>query len=167
MIHRFLVTLILLTIAWPGASHASLTSLVSFELSLAGYQLGMSFDDVAKIRPFRYEQSSIEGTDNTATFYALIDHVYVDGAALCLQVSFKDEKVHKIVARMSPDFFENVKRNIEQALGVAEDKSRVFGNYNNEEIYQTIYLWDFPNAKIHLINVSSNHEFVTISLTSK
>jgi len=167
MVLKFLVALIFVTIAWPGASHASLTSLVSVELSLAGYQLGMSSDDFAKIRPFHYEQSSIESTDNTSTLYALIDQVYVDGASLRLQVSFKDEKVHKIVARMAPDFFENVKRNIEQALGVAEDKSRVFGNYNNEKIHQAIYLWDFPNAKIHLINVSSNHEFLTVSLTSK
>ena len=75
MAHKFLVTLILLTIALPGASHASLTSLVSLELSLAGYQLGMSVDDVAKTRPFHYEQSSIENTDKTSTFslFVLID----------------------------------------------------------------------------------------------
>lgn len=164
---KFLITLILLTIAWPAATCASLTALVRFELALAGYQLGTSFDDFTKIRPFHYQQSSLQSTDNTSTFYALIDQVYIDGAISILQVSFKHEKVHKIVARMAPDCFENVKRGIEQTMGAAEDKSKFFRNYKNQEISQEIYLWDFPNAEIHLINVSSNPEFLTLSLTSK
>ena len=167
MLHKVLITLILLYISLSGASHANLTSLVGQDLSLAGYQLGMSYDDVAKVRPFRYEQSSTKSTENASTFYALIDQAYVDGAATSLQVSFKNEKAHKIVARMSPDFFKNVRRNIEQEMGAGEDISKVFRNYNNEEIHQEIYLWDFPNAKIHLLKVSSNTRFITISLTGK
>jgi hypothetical protein len=127
----------------------------------------MSYDDVAKVRPFRYEQSSIKNSENTSTFYAFVDRAYVDGAAMSLQVSFKNDKAHKIVAKVSPGLFENVKSNIQQAIGTGEDKSRVFRNYNDEEIHQTIYRWDFPNAEIHLIEVSTNPEYLTISLTDK
>jgi hypothetical protein len=52
-------------------------------------------------------------------------------------------------------------------MGTGEDKSRVFRNYNGENIHQTIYHWAFPNAEMYLIEVSSNTEFATISLASK
>jgi len=157
----------LLMIAWTGSCEAGPTGLVSLDLSLAGYQLGMSHEEVADVRPFSYEQSVTKSTGNTPTVYALVERAYVDGATMSLQVSFRNEKAHKIVARISPDFFENVLRNIHNTMGTGEDKSRVFRNYTDEGIHQTIYLWDFPNAEMYLIEVSSNTEFATISLASK
>ena len=167
MFHKFLITLLLLVITWPVVCEATPTGLVSLDLSLAGYQLGMSHEEVADVRPFSYEQSVTKSTGDTPTVYALVDHAYVDGATMSLQVSFRNEKAHKIVSRISPDFFENVLRNIQDTMGTGEDKSRVFRNYNGEDIHQTIYHWDFPNAEMYLIEVSSNTEFATISLASK
>ncbi len=167
MFHKCLITLILILTALPCSAQENKEGLVGFDLSLAGYRLGMSFDDVAKVRPFHYEQSAINNSGNAATFYALADHVHVDGVAMTLQVSFRNEKVHKIVARVSPGSFNDVLGSLQQTLGAGEDQSRVLRYYDDEELRQTIYLWDFPNAEMHLIYNSSNVEFATISLTDK
>ena len=167
LFHKVLITLMLLVIAWTGSCEAGPTDLVSLDSSLAGYQLGMSHEDVAEVRPFSYEKSAIKSPGHTPTFYALAEGAYVDGATMSLQVSFRNEKVHKIVARVSADFFENVLRSIQKTMGTGEDKSRVFRNYKDEDIQQTIYQWDFPSAEMSLIKVSSNTEFATISLSSK
>jgi hypothetical protein len=164
---KVLITLMLLIIAWTGACEAGPTDLVSLDLSLAGYQLGMSYENVAEVRPFSYEQSFIKSPGHTPTFYALAEGAYVDGATMNIQVSFRNEKVHKIVARVSADFFENVLRSIQKTMGTGEDKSRVFRNYKDEDIQQTIFQWAFPKAEMSLIEVSSNTEFATISLASK
>jgi len=167
MFSKFLITLVLVLCACPCFGKANQTALVDLNLFLAGYQLGMSYDDVAEVRPFHYQSSVINNSGKDSTFYALADHVYVDGVVMRLQVSFKNEKVHKIVARVSPDLFENVLRSIQQTMGTAEDKSRAFRNYNNEEIHQSIYRWGFPSAEMHLVAVSSNTDYATIGLVAK
>jgi hypothetical protein len=167
MFHKLLITVFFLLLVCPGIGQASPTSLVGLDLSLVGYQLGMSYDDVAKVRPFHYESAVTNNTGQTSTFYALADHVYVDGVAMSLRVSFKNEKAYKIVARVSPHWFENVLWSIQQTMGPGENKSRAFRNYNDKEIYQSIYRWGFPSAEMHLVGVSSNTEFATISLVAK
>jgi hypothetical protein len=52
-------------------------------------------------------------------------------------------------------------------VGTGENKSRALRNYNDEDISQTVYSWDFPIAVMHLIKVSSNPRFATISLKDK
>lgn len=167
MISRFLIVSMLLLFACPGRGEANSTSLVSCDLSLTGYKLGMSPDEVAKVRPFRYEQAGNERLTKSQAPYALVDNAYIDGAAMSILVSFKKEKVYKIVARVSPDTFDNVLRSIQQSVGAGEDKSRDITYYNGEKAHQAIHLWDFPNAAIHLVEISSNHAFATISLTGK
>lgn len=167
MFYRFLITLILLTIAWTTSCEADSTNLVSLDLSLAGYQLGMTYEEVAEVRPFSYEQSDIKSPENIPTFYASVERVYIDGAIMSLKANFKNEKVHKIVARVSPDFFENALQNIQNTIGTGEDRSRDFRNYNDEVFHQTIYHWDFPNAEIYMVKISSNTEYATIGLMSK
>ena len=48
-----------------------------------------------------------------------------------------------------------------------ENRSRMFTNHAGAEIQQTICQWDFPHAKLHLIKISSNTEYATISLVKK
>ncbi len=129
MFHKLLITLFLLLLVCPGIGQASPTSFVGLDLSLAGYKLGMSVDDVAKVRPFQYELAVTNNTGQTSAFYALADYVYVDGVVMSLRVSFKNEKAYKVVARVSPDWFENVLWSIQQAMGPGENKSRSFRNY--------------------------------------
>lgn len=167
MLNKFLITLILLFTAWTGACEAGPTGLVSHDLSLAGYRLGMSYEEVAEVRHFSYQPSGIKSTGTLPTFYALVERTYIDGATMSLRVSFKNDKAHKIVARVSPDFFGNVLRSIQNTIGAGEDRSRVFKKYDGEDLRQTIYHWDFPDAEIYLIEVSSNTEFATISLSGK
>ena len=85
----------------------------------------MSHEEVADVRPFSYEQSVTKSTGDTPTVYALVDRAYVDGATMSLQVSFRNEKAHKIVSRISPDFFENVFKKF-LALGCTDLVSTVF-----------------------------------------
>ena len=167
MLRKHLIILILLVLTCPGVGQANSTALISLDLSLAGYRLGMSLDDVALVRPIDYVKRAIREREDSSTFYALADHAYVDGAAVDLLVSFKNEKTYKIIARISPVLFENVAWNIQQSLGAGQNKSKNFKNSRNENIHETVYLWEFPNARIHLVKVSSNTEFMTISLTEK
>jgi hypothetical protein len=127
----------------------------------------MSHQEVAEVRSFNYQHSFTNSPDKNSTFYAFADHVYIDGVVMNLQVSFKNEKVYKIVARVSPGSFENVLRSIQKTVGTGENKSRALRNYNDEDISQTVYSWDFPIAVMHLIKVSSNPRFATISLKDK
>ncbi len=117
MSHKFLIGLILLIFSWPTTGEANPSALVSLDVTLAGYRLGMSHQEVTEVRPFNYEQSFKNNIENTSTFYASADRVYIDGVVMKLQVSFENENVYKIVARVSPDSFGNVLQSIQQTMG--------------------------------------------------
>ena len=160
----FLITTLLFT---TGIAQAEPEDVVYFDLSLAGYRLGMTFDEAAEVRPFQYIQDNQENSDDIPAIEAFIDQVYIDEIETNLWLSFRTGEIANIFVRFSPDALEDVSRRFKKTLGKGENRSRAFTNHAGAEIQQTICQWNFPHAKLHLIEISSNTEFATISLVKK
>lgn len=160
-------TAALLLFSSPALADAD--KIVSFNLTLAGYSIGMSFDDASAIRPMQYSQDVSARFDTSAAKYfnALIDHVYVDDIEMNLLLWFKNDRLSKVIARFSPERTEEVAQLFHQALGAGEDKTRTLLDARGQEIRQTIYLWDYPTARIHLVKTSVNDNYATVALVAK
>ncbi len=148
---------------------ADADKIVSFNLTLAGYSIGMSFDDASAIRPMQYTQNTSTRfqTAEAKSFNALIDHVYVDDIEMNLLLWFKNDRLAKIIARFSPDRTKEVATLFHQALGAGEDKTRTLLDAQGQEIRQTVYLWDYPAARVHLVKNSDNKAYATAALVAK
>ena len=159
----FFVTALLLS---TGMAQAEPEDIIHYNLSLAGYRIGMPFDDAAAVRPFQYIENKQDSADIPVTF-AVIEQVYIDGIETNLFLQFTDEVLFKIVIRFSPDEIEEISQRFKQALGEGKDLSREVINLTGTKVQQTICQWDFPNVKLHLVGLSSNTEYATISLVKK
>ncbi len=151
---------------FTGIAQAEPEDLIHYDLSLAGYRLGMTFDDAAAVRPFQLLQDK-EDSANTLIIIAFIEHVYIDTIETNLWVQFRDGKAAKIIVQFAPDGIEEMLQHLQAALGPGRNKSRIVTNSNGAEIKQTICQWIFPYAKLHLVGISSNTEYATISLVKK
>ena len=160
----FIITALLIS---TGIAQAEPEDVVYFDLSLAGYRLGMTFDEAAEVRPFQYIRDNQENSDDVPVMDAYIDQVYIDDIETNLWLSFRSGEISKIIVRFSPDALEDMSRRFKQALGKGENRSKMFTDRNGAEIQQTICQWDFPHAKLHLVKISSNTEYATISLVKK
>lgn len=167
MSKKFLSLLIATLLFTTGAAQANPEEVVLYDLSLAGYRLGMSFDEAAEVRPFQYTQQGRESTLDTPVVEAFIDQVYIDGIETRLRLYFRDGTASKIIVRFSPDEMDEMMQRFLNALGACENRSRVLTNRSGAEVHQTVCQWMFPNAKLYLIKISSNAEYATISLIEK
>jgi hypothetical protein len=167
MFHKFLLALVLSLGACPALAGAHQTSLVGFDLSLAGYRLGMSYDDAARLGAFRFEQPATENPVDNAKFYAVIDSVDVEGVDMNLRLSFRNDRVYKIVARISPGSLTDVLLRFQQTLGAGDDISKVFRTYDGREVQLNNYRWQFPNAARNLVESSCITDYATIGLVTR
>jgi len=163
---RFCIILFMFAFA-AVAEAGNRTSLLDFELSLAGYRLGMTFDEFAGTgRPFSYQQSVVR--DPVAMhFYAALENVLVDDLPMDLFVCFKNDEVHKIIARIAPDDLPAVRAKFQDTLGTGTDETRVVTGADGADILQSILRWDFPKAELLLVGISSNEQFATLSLLAR
>jgi hypothetical protein len=167
MSRKLLFLLITTLFITTGVAQADPEEIVFYDLSLAGYRLGMSFDEAAEVRPFQYTQESRESTLDATVVDAFIDQVYLDGIETRLRLYFREGRASKIVVRFPPDEIDKMMHYFINALGACENRSRVLTNRSGAEIHQTVCQWIYPNAKLYLIKISSNAEFATISLIEK
>lgn len=169
IVHKTLPAATALLLLLSSLARAEAEAVVNFDLTLAGYRIGMSVDEAAAIRPFHYQQpfTTSLATEHNTHFDAFVDHVYLEDIALKLWIHFKNDRIQKVVARFAPDRLADVTRIFHQALGPGEDKSRVHVSDAGKESRQTIYLWDFPAAKMHLIALSDNDSHATAGLVAK
>jgi hypothetical protein len=150
-------------------SLAETEDLIDYRLSLAGYHLGMTYDDATAIRSLLFIQDSAADSFAVVDDYihASAEQVYVDGIEMNLWLRFKNERLHKIIARFMPDKTEELIRVFKQTLGPGDDQSRNFPDHEGDIIHQTVNFWEFPTAKLYLIRNSDNAEYATIGLTAK
>jgi len=166
MYYKLFVTALAAFLLCAGTVAAS-DEIVSYDLSLAGYRIGMSFDEAAAIRTLFYSQIPETASGRDVIVVASTDPVYIDAVELDVQVTFKNDAISKVFARFSPLEMEKMTQLFLQVLGRVEDKSRTIKTFQDEEVRQIIYSWEFPDAKMFLVATSSQGRYATIALTAK
>lgn len=163
-----LITLVLSLLFCP-AVRAEENPLIHFDLTLAGYRLGMTMDDASAIRPLQFRQAALTNlaTAEEASFEAFVDHVYIGSIAFNLWLRFKGDRIQKVVGRFAPEHLMELARTLSLILGPGDDKTRVIVNHAGKETRQTIYLWEYPTARVHLVGIAGNDRYATIGLVAR
>lgn len=163
---RIFLFAIATVLVFSGNAYTAKDDLVFSDLSLAGYRIGMTYDEATAVRPFHYvgEDSIYEGKPY---YRAKVEHTYVDDVEMDLIVDFVDEKIQKVIGRFHPAALEDMIKRLHVGLGQGENRSRILLDKNGNDYRQVIYWWDFPDAKMHLVGLSSQREFVAVSLVAK
>jgi hypothetical protein len=147
---------------------AEVEDLAKYELSLAGYSLGMTYDEASMIRPFHtIKNPPSKARSSSERFIAVIDQVFISAVEMNVTVFFHDEKIEKVVVRFHPLFLEEVASQLLQAYGTGENRSKIYELKSGEERKQLSYQWDFPGAKITLVSMSTNSESAFVGLVAK
>ncbi|GEM_PF-4858396 len=162
-----LLLAIITCLLFGGNAYAAEEDLVFFDLSLAGYSIGMTYDEATAVRPFHYVKNVSSPPAEEPYYIATVEHIYVDNVEMNLSVSFIDDKVKKIIGKFHPSALKDMTKRLQTALGPGENKSRVVAKKDGSENRQVIYRWDFPNAKLLLVGLSSNSDFALVSLVLK
>lgn len=166
MYYKLLISVLATFLVCTGSVAAS-DEIVSFDLSLAGYRIGMSYDEAAAVRPLFYSQSPETTSGHDSVVIASTDPVYLDAVELDVRITFINDVLSKVIAKFSPSDMEDVTQLFQQVLGRAEDKSRTVKNYHGEEVRQNIFTWVFPDANMFLIGTSSQGRYATLALIAK
>ena len=167
MLKKSLLLAIITFLLFAGNAYAAEEELVFFDLSIAGYSIGMTYDEATVVRPFHYVEDVPSPPAREPYYRATVEHIYVDDVEMTLFVDFINDKVQKVVGQFHPSALEDMIRRLQIALGSGENKSRVITKKNGSENKQVIYRWDFPTAKLLLVGLSSNSDFALVSLVSK
>jgi len=162
-----LLLAIITFLLFAGNTYAVEDDLVFFDLSLAGYSIGMTYDEATAVRPFHYVGDIQSPRMGEPYYTATVDHIYVDEVEMALSLDFTDEKVQKIICKFHPSAVEEMVRRFHIVLGPGENKSKVITNKRGSESRQAVYRWDFPNAKMILFGSSTNSKFALVSLVGK
>jgi len=157
----FALPIILLLSAQP--SYADPEDFVFYDLSLAGYRLGMSFDDANALRPILETGYMKDGS----FLKSHIRQVYIDDIPVDLDLKFKDENLFMVVARVGVESIDDVRRRLTDSLGEGEDHSKVITNFEGVQVHQKVSKWTFPHAQMLFVWTSSNKGFATLSLLLK
>jgi hypothetical protein len=167
-VHKTVLLLAIITfLLLAGKAYSAKEDLVFFDLSLAGYRIGMTYDEATAVRPF-HSMSDVESPYVGKTYSeARAEHIYVDDIEMDLWVYFIDDKIQKINGRFHPSAIEDMIGRLHIALGPGENKSREVIYKHGGKNRQVIYRWDFPTSKLFLIGLSSNSEYSTVSIVAK
>lgn len=167
MLKRLIALLVMALLLSGGVSHADRNDFVFFDLSLAGYCIGMTYDEATAVRPFHYTEDVVLPSEEAPYFIGVVENLSIDAVDVNLAVYFKEGRIQKIITRFHPAGLEQMIQSFKQTLGRGKDKSRTLVGKNGAEIKQSVYYWSFPSAEMHLIGLSSNTEFATASLVAK
>lgn len=167
--HKLFFLAFLVLFMTAGYASAAPEGLLDYNLSLAGYSLGMSYDEAAMIRPLQYLQNTDPQQEFADEIYfdAFAEHVFIDDIELNLWVRFKDKQIYKIIARFPPERLQEMRQRLYNTLGDGVNKTKVIISPDGNKVRQAVYYWDFPSAKLHLVRVSSNTEYATVGLVAK
>ena len=169
LLTKILPAIILVLFLSGNHASAGIDKLIHFDLSLAGYSLGMTYNDAAAIRPLFLMQSSEPALPDMHEDYfdVVVENVYVDGIEMNLWMRFKNERLYKIIARFNPEMTDSLAGTFNRALGQGEDKSKSYQDRDGSIIQQTVYFWDYPTAKLYLVKNTDNMDYATVGLTAK
>jgi len=138
-----------------------------YDLTLCGYRLGMSYDEAAAVRPIQRVAMTRLQPDGPEILQGFVDNTQVDDLELRFQLSFAEGRLYKVVARISPLQFDTLHQHFLAAYGKAADLSRELQGFDGSTRRQTTFRWDFPGARIFLLQSSANAEYATASLLGR
>lgn len=163
---KALLTVVVVLLLVP-AGVAAAESFARFDLSLAGYHLGMTYDEATAVRPFHYlkDSSDLYGSGQHLSGY--VDGLSIDDVSMNIEVTFSDERVTKVLARFQTSQLEEMIARFQSTFGETKNDSRTISMPNGEERHQTIYRWRFPAAEVLLVGVASNADYATACLLDK
>lgn len=156
-----LLNLFLLSLLSISPLYAEETPLAVYDLKIFDYKVGMTYDEAISARGFHY---TVYPEDNNPI--GIINSAYIEEVEFKISVYFRDNILHKIIARFDPQHIEKIMQSLQKVLGEGEDTSKTFNAGNGTVIAQHIYRWSYPGATIHLISLSNNAEFATLSMLS-
>lgn len=147
-------------------SNSAAGDFVVFKLTLADYRLGMTYEDAVSIRPFDYIEETGKGLDSRGSFNAFAGGVFLDDIETNLLVRFEDNKIVKVISRISPFEVKKITETFQLSLGKGVGSSRDLYLSGYGTFQQSTIRWDFPNSSLHVVN-STSTESATISLILK
>ena len=147
--------------------HAYDEDLLFYDLSFAGYRIGMTYEQAASVRPFDYLEDRGNPNIRYRYYVAVIDGLYLADEEMALEVYFQNDRLQKVLARFRPSSMDNMFEFFKKTIGPCENNSRKIKHPSGEDVQQYIYKWSFPSAKMLLVGYSSNNEFATASLVAK
>ena len=78
MLKKSLLLAIITFLLFAGNAYAAEEELVFFDLSIAGYSIGMTYDEATAVRPFHYVEDVPSPPAEEPYYHAGIEHIYVD-----------------------------------------------------------------------------------------
>lgn len=137
------------------------------DLSLAGYSIGMTYEQAARVRPFDYLENLESPQIDYRYYVAIINKVYLADEEMELTIYFQNDRLQKVLARFNPVSMDDMVAFFRQKIGPCENSSGTVNWPNGEEIQKYVYKWNFPKAKLVLAGFSTNPEFATASLIAE
>lgn len=146
---------------------AETAPIVDFKLSLAGYQIDMTYDEAVAVRPFDVIGKTPEIKGSAPFDVGFVDGIFVDDVEMNLRVYFRDGKLCKVVGRFNPALLDDLLERFRTVMGVGRDRSRRWVNYAGAELDQSVFSWRFPAATLTLTKISTNTDFALVSLIGR
>lgn len=162
---KSIFTVSLLLIGLCSQVWADTDDLLHYDLSLGGYQLGMSYQDAVMVRPFvSIGTHDSDGPILPDITWGVVDQVFVDGVEFRFKVEFIDDRAYKIIGRFPPSQLKELRERLVATLGEGESKTKVLNSETGIESLMVHELWSFPNSRIDLVGVETKTDFATLSL---
>lgn len=163
MLKHTLIAVVLFGLMSGGFAWAETDDLIYFDLALAGYRLGMSYEEAVEVRQFNYIEDVLDVITEKPYSIGVVKRARIHDVDMDVSVHFHGDKAQKIVLHFSPADIEKVLKGFKTYLGPGENRSKPIKTSSGDS-QQAIYRWDFPMAEMYLVQLSSNVEYATVSL---
>jgi len=160
---KLLFILVVAILILPTLACSEPEDFVAYDLSLAGYHLGMSVEEADALRPIQYSGH----IGDNQILYARIEQVFIDDLQVDLGLKFRDRRLYMIIVKFWDESIEEVKNRLLTSFGEGEDQSKTFTNFEGVQIDQTVTRWTFPHANMSFVWTSSNKNVASLSLALK
>jgi len=140
--------------------------IIQFDLSLGGYQLGMSYDEATLVRPFAFIEDLAPRPGIPEIKAGYVNQVYIDDIEFRFKVELVNDQVYKVIGRLAPADLDKLRQSLNLALGQSEADTRVVTTKTGEEYHLYHDRWQFPDASLDLIGSELNTDFATLALTA-
>jgi len=140
--------------------------IIHFDLSLGGYQLGMSYDEATLVRPFAIIEDLAPRPNIPEIKAGYVNQVYIDDIEFRFKVELVEDQVHKVIGRLAPADLDKLRQSLNQTLGQSEADAKVFTSSTGEEYHLYHDHWQFPDASLDLIGSELNTDYATLALTA-
>jgi len=142
-------------------------SFASTELSLFGYNVGMSFRESLAIRPF---DTYISGSNNKiipGVSIGIVDKYKAGSIVISYSVSIMEGNVHAVNGKFHTSNFLRLVAALESKYGKGSKQESILQNKMGAKFKKETIEWQAGSAFLEITNTSNTTDTGTISLTSK